>query len=574
MEMLITLIRVVGSVGLFLYGMKMLSDGLQKSAGSKLRSFLRLMTSNRLMAVITGVLITIIIQSSSATTVMVVSFVNANLLALTEAIGVILGANIGTTVTGWIVAILGFKMDITVLSLASIAIALPLMFSKAPKNREISEIFLGFGLLFLGLEFIQSSMPDITKYPAIPEFLSRFNNSSPLSLIACVIFGTVLTCIIQSSSATMALTITMAYQGWIGVWTAAALCLGQNIGTTITAFVASIGTSTNAKRTAMAHVFFNVIGSVLAMLLFRPLMAFVNAITPGDIFTMEGKVLNETLPLFLAAFHTVFNLLNTLIFFPFIKQFAALICRLVPETEAYEDNTYHFTYIANSRMDTPELYLLAVKEEVIKMGDLTRRMFALYKSIYNSNSAIDSQLRKLKEYEDYADQMQEQLISFLVKMLQDSQSPTNASAMSSLIRIIDETESITDSIYNMAKLTESRIKEGLGYTDEEAEKIAEFNTLTEKYINHVTENLGSSITDDLMEKSIMLEDEMDRLHQDITERAHTSIGNNKGNVKTELLLLEMIRNLEHIGDYCLNISETSSSLSKHAPVLQKVRQTT
>ena len=263
MSILITLIRITGSVGLFLYGMKILSDGLQKSAGNKLKSFLELMTSNRFMAVFTGLLITVIIQSSSATTVMVVSFVNAGLMNLVQAIGVIMGANIGTTVTGWIVAILGFSMDITVLSLFAIAIALPLMFSKGTKKREISEIFLGFGFLFLGLEFLQSSMPDVSGHTEILQFLARFDNGEPLSLIFCVLVGTVLTCIVQSSSATMALTITMAYQGWIGAWTACALCLGQNIGTCITPIMASFGASKNAKRSAFVHLSFNIIGTLI-----------------------------------------------------------------------------------------------------------------------------------------------------------------------------------------------------------------------------------------------------------------------------------------------------------------------
>ena len=244
MDLLISIVKIIGSVGLFLFGMQILSEGLQKSASGRLKRTLEMMTGNRLLSVITGFLITVVIQSSSATTVMVVSFVNAGLMNLFSAIGVILGANIGTTVTGWIVALLGFSVDITILSLFSIAVALPFLFSKKTKGRDFAEIFMGFGLLFIGLEFIQASMPDISSHPEILSFLSRFEDGSVSSILLCVFIGTILTVIVQSSSASMAITITMAYQGWIGVWTASALCLGQNIGTTVTAYLACYNTNT------------------------------------------------------------------------------------------------------------------------------------------------------------------------------------------------------------------------------------------------------------------------------------------------------------------------------------------
>lgn len=218
MKLIATLFEIVGSIGLFLYGMKLLSDGLQKCAGSKMKSILHLMTANRFLSVLTGIIVTLIIQSSSATTVMVVSFVNASLMSLTQAIGVILGANIGTTITGWIVAILGFKMDITVLALVAIAVSLPLMFSSNSRFKEVSEIFLGFGILFIGLEFLQTSMPDISENQAMIKLLSALEDQSVTSMLICVLAGTIITIVVQSSSATMAITITLAYQGWIGLY--------------------------------------------------------------------------------------------------------------------------------------------------------------------------------------------------------------------------------------------------------------------------------------------------------------------------------------------------------------------
>lgn len=572
MNAILTIFQIAGSLGLFLYGMKILSDGLQKATGEKMKSFLQLMTKNRFLSVLTGLLITIIIQSSSATTVMVVSFVNASLINLVQAIGVIMGANIGTTVTGWIVAILGFKMDITALALCSIAVALPLMFSSRTRRREVSEIFLGFGLLFFGLTYLQNSMPDISKSPEILEFLARFDNGSFLSVLSCIIIGTLLTIIVQSSSASMAITITMAYQGWIGVNTAAALCLGQNIGTTVTAYLASIGTSTNAKRAAWAHIMFNVIGSVFALILFKPMLRLINAMTPGDIYTFTGTQLTSSLPTFLAMYHTMFNLVNTIIFFPFIKVFASLIERCIPERSSYADETYHFTYIANSHVDTPELYLLTVKQEIQKMGALTHTMFEEYQNCFGKNSGeidLESEVKAMKKKEEYADQMQEQLTSFCVKMLQDSQSPTNADTLTSLIRVIDELESITDSIYNLTKITEQRISEGYVFNDEEKKGLSDFIKLVEAFLAFTVDHSDYHLQPDEVSEAIIYENKINEMHKYLSNQIHARMAQPGSNLKLELIMLEIERNLEHIGDYCINIIESYSGLLKHQPKLFK-----
>lgn len=567
MNALIGAIRIIGSVGLFLYGMKLMSDGLQKSAGSKLKSILKAMTANRFMAVLTGTLLTMVIQSSSAVTVMVVSFVSASLMTLSQSIGVILGANIGTTITSWIVSLLGFEMDITILALASVALSLPFLFSKKPKRREISEIFLGFGFLFLGLNFLQRSMPNVGDHPEILSFLQSFNNSSIISLLICVLVGALITCIVQASAATMAITITMAYQGWIGIWSAAALCLGQNIGTTITAFVASLSTGTNGKRAALAHTLFNVVGSVLALIFFKPLINLVNLITPGNIFLSQGEALNKELPIFLSMFHTVFNLINTLLFLPFTTQFARLIEKMIPEKEKFDDGTYHFRYIGNSRVDTPEIYLIQVKEEIDKMGALTRNMFQKYMAMCFKTSDISEDIEVLKKDEDYADQMQEQLIDFCVRMLQDSQSPTNASTLQKLIRIIDETESITDSIFNMAKLNETKRKDDLHFSEEAKAELKTFNELTYSFVEEITNRIGERMNARDMTISQNLERDINDKHRELRATGQNNLMTESENVKSDLLYLEIIRHLEHIGDFCLNIAETRFALQKHTPSL-------
>ena len=265
MKAVMIFFQIIGSLGLFLYGMKLLSEGLQKSAGNRMKAILNMMTKNRFISIMTGVIITVIIQSSSATTVMVVSFVNAGLMELVQAIGVILGANIGTTVTGWIVALLGFKMNISLLALTSIAFALPLLFSKRSRNRDKSDVLLGFGLLFLGLNSMSNSIPSLSDNPQALAFLATFNANTFWTNFLCLLVGLVVTVIIQSSSATTAIILTMGYNGWVGVEEGAAMILGAMIGTTITAYLASIGTSTTAKQAAWAHILFNVLGSSLAL---------------------------------------------------------------------------------------------------------------------------------------------------------------------------------------------------------------------------------------------------------------------------------------------------------------------
>ena len=556
MDLVISLIKIIGSVGLFLFGMQILSEGLQKSASGKLKKTLEMMTGNRLLSVLTGFLITVVIQSSSATTVMVVSFVNAGLMNLISAIGVILGANIGTTVTGWLVALLGFSVDITILSLFSIAVALPFLFSKKTKAREYAEIFMGFGLLFIGLEFIQASMPDISSHPEILSFLSQFEDGSVFSILICVLIGTLLTIVVQSSSASMAITITMAYQGWIGVWTASALCLGQNIGTTVTAYIASLGASTNAKRAATAHTLFNVVGSVLVLFLMKPMLNIVDWITRANIFAISEGDMHMVLPTFLATFHTLFNVFNTIVFFPFVRPFASLIEHIIPEKKKDEEEHYQFKYIAG-RAEAPEFYLIALKNEVKKLGLLTKEMFLSWADLSSSEKVdrVSDRVLELKKSEERADEMQDELTSFSILMLQNSQSPTNADELHKIIRVIDELESITDSIYNLSKLTEDRFGKGIVLTKEERDEISSYRTLTGDYVSFVVDNLDSSDVD-LLNSSRAMEEKMDSEHKRLSNEVQLRLENNKGDFRTQLLILEVERNLEHIGDYLLNISET------------------
>ncbi len=570
MKTIMIFFQIVGSLGLFLFGIKLLSEGLQKSAGDKMKAILKLMTKNRLVSIITGILITIIIQSSSATTVMVVSFVNAGLMGLTQAIGVILGANIGTTFTGWMVALLGFKVDITILALVSIAFAAPMMFSKKSSTRDGADVLLGFGILFLGLNFMSHSMPDVTGNVDALAFLATFNSDTLWMNLLCILLGTLVTIIVQSSSAAMAMTLTMAYNGWLGVTAAAALILGSNIGTTITAYLASIGTSTTAKRAAWAHIIFNVVGSVIALVFFHPLLEFVNWITPGNIYKLSGTALSTQLPLFLAMFHSVFNFINTVLFFPFVRQYAAFIKRLVPAKAEYDEGTYHFKYIGGIFIDSPEIYMLAIRDEIKKMANLACTMLTRYRSMFNNPEAtMENDVQAMKKDEEYADQMQEQLSDFCVHLLQDSQTPTNASSLNCLIRVMDELESVTDSCFNLALLSQRRYNQKWVFEAATDKDLRDYQTLVQEFLDYVRDRMDRTLTKAEMQKAIEFEEQINSYRNSLSQMVQERLTEGKADVRTELLILEKIRHLEHIGDYCTNIAEAYHQAVKHTPMLQK-----
>jgi phosphate:Na+ symporter len=573
MKAVIIFFQIIGSLGLFLYGMKLLSEGLQKSAGNRMKAILNMMTKNRFVSIMTGVIITVIIQSSSATTVMVVSFVNAGLMELIQAIGVILGANIGTTVTGWIVALLGFKMNISLLALTAIAFALPLMFSKRSRNRDKSDVLLGFGLLFLGLNSMSNSIPSLSDNPQALAFLATFNANTLWSNFLCLLVGLVVTIIIQSSSATTAIILTMAFNGWVGVEEGAAMILGAMIGTTITAYLASIGTSTTAKQAAWAHILFNVFGSSLALVFFRPLLTLVNWIVPGDIFALSDEALAKELPVFLAMFATVAAVSKTILMFPFIKPYARLIERMFPPKAEYEEGTYHFRYIGAPFIDSPEIYMLAIRDEIKKMANLACNMLTRYRSMFdNPDNSIDDLVDLMRRDEEYTDQMQEQLSNFIVHLLQDAQTTTNASSLNSLIRVMDELESVTDSCYALAMLSQRRYKMGWKYEDEIMDEMECFHLIVQEFLDYVRDRMDRTLTKAEMQKANEYENQINALRTSLGNKVQDRLSEGIGDVKAELLILELIRHLEHIGDYCTNIAEAYHQAVKHTPVLQRRSQ--
>jgi len=547
--MIMTILTIVGSLGVFLYGMRVMSDGIQKVAGRRMQSILNYMTSNRVIAIFTGFLITSLIQSSSATTVMVVSFVNAGLLNLVQAIGLIMGANIGTTVTTWIVSLIGFKFKISSIALPIIGVGLPLLFSKYRKRRDVAEILVGFGLLFIGLMFLKNSVPDIQNHPEALEFLTKYTDLGYLSFIIFVFVGSLLTIIVQSSSAAMAITVTMAYLGWIDYYTAAAIVLGENIGTTVTAYLASLGTTVNARRAARAHFFFNTIGVIWLALLFRPFADIILHITPWD------SSLRANFPLNLALFHTVFNITNTLLFLPFIRKFAHFIEYIVRPKERDMTMEYSLKYISTGLQDTPDINILKAKKEIGKMADVTLEMFELFLEVFqNPTAKMGEKVDKIKCYEELTDKMQFEISKYLVDCSQEELSEANVRNVSAFIRVINELENIGDSCYKLILIVQKRYDEKLKFHSGSVTEILDYAKLVLEYINFWRSHLNIHLESEELEYAFEMERQINQTRDKL--RAVTETRLKRGaNAHSELLYLDLLKNFEHIGDASLNIAQ-------------------
>ncbi|TXG37395.1 Na/Pi cotransporter family protein [Seonamhaeicola maritimus] len=355
-------LQLIGALGVFLFGMKVMSDALLKLAGNKMRSILATMTSNRFLGITTGFLITSVIQSSSATTLMVVSFSNAGLLTLTEAISVIMGANIGTTITAWLITILGFKVSMSAIALPLVGLGFGLTFSKKDKTKEIGNFVIGFALIFIGLQFLKEAMPDIKNNPGILSFLSRYTDLGYLSILIFLLIGTILTVVIQSSSATMALTLIMCAQGWIPFEMAAAMVLGENVGTTITANLAALVANYKAKQTARAHLIFNLIGVLWMLILFYPFLKFIGWLSVQ--FGSESPYITAAaIPVAISLFHTTFNICNTFLLLWFINPIARFVERIIPERLLPEKAVEEAKFLTANQLKYPETALISLIKE-------------------------------------------------------------------------------------------------------------------------------------------------------------------------------------------------------------------
>jgi phosphate:Na+ symporter len=545
--------KLAGGLCLFLYGMKVMSDGIQQAVGNRMQRALNFMTGNRFIGVVTGMVVTALIQSSSAVSVMLVSFVNAGLLTLTQAIGVIMGANIGTTTTAWIVSLVGFSIDISSLALPAIALGF-LMGVIKWKHQVLGAAFIGFGFIFLGLRFLTESLPPVDSNALL--VIDRFSNLGFLSALIGVAAGAALTLMMHSSAATITMDITLAFGGMINFEMAAAIILGANIGTTIDAILAAIGTKTAAKQTALVHVLFNVVGSIIALIFFRPLLGLVDLLVPGPPRGVE-------ITTHLAVFHSVFNIMCTLLFLPVVPQFAALVSFLIKDKGEKDQGltgAYHLEYQHSTR-STPELNIIRAEKEIQDMTGLASSMFArvsetlaAFQDEGDKTAMVEALVEDLRDKEAYTDDMRVELTRFLLECTRQHLSRQSELKVYRLLRIISDLEDMTDDCFGVGFLLERSIKKDMLFKKKEMEALIPYVAQVKEFLAFVQGNLGRRITGEEAEFAKQLESAVDKSRNKLRRLGRKRIEAGE-DVKTELLFIDVVRRIEKVGDYCYNIAE-------------------
>lgn len=559
MDTVLNLLSLFGSLALFLFGMKTMSEGLEKFAGDRLRAILAAMTKNRVMGVVTGIVITAMIQSSSATTVMVVSFVNAGLMSLTQAIGVIMGANVGTTVTAWMISAIGFKVNIAALTLPLMCVGMPLIFSSVSKRKSIGEFIFGFAFLFMGLSYLQQSATDLNIGSYVANLLAGMANGGFLTILLFVVVGALVTMLVQASAATMAITLMlfdMHIQGF-GFEQAAALAMGQNIGTTITAFMASLTANTQAKRAALAHMFFNVFGVLVVLIIFYPFCDAVTWIVTNVLHAGDNDLFR------LSAFHTAFNIFNTLLLIGFVKQIEAFVCKVLPMPEN-QDAENRLLFISGGLLSTAELSILQANKEIVVFGERCRRMLSFVPDALECKKEEDfeNEYKKLVHYEQITDNMEDEIGKYLGLVSEGRLSGESKNAIACMLREIGELESIGDSVYHLGR-TISRLRE---YGEETFNE--EQNTYIHKALKIVDESLVAMInvlslpeekTVNLKE-NIGIEDRLNELRTRCTERNVEAINNKEYSYRLGTYYIDFINECEKTGDYVMNVVQAVAKM--------------
>ena len=592
-------LELVGSLGLFLYGMKIMSEGLQKIAGEQLRSILAAMTRNRVMGVFTGILITALIQSSSAASVMVVSFVNAGLLTLAQSIGVIMGANVGTTVTAWMISLFGFgKFSISMLSVPLLGIGLPLIFSAKSKRKSLGEFIFGFAFLFLGLDWLKDSMPDLQNNPEVLAFVSGFADLGFLSTIIFLLIGTVLTVIVQSSSATVAITLIMCSRGWIGFESAAAMIMGENIGTTITANIAAFSANVSAKRAAFAHLMFNVLGVIWMLFVFkffvnmvsgltesfwgtdpRGMAAWIDTLPPdefkaitstrasdlsADLVAKQGVYQSyESVTSYgLSLYHTMFNVGNVLIMVWFVNLYERICKFVIKPKDEDADEEFQLQFITTGMLSTAELSILQAEKELNVYAKRTRKMFKLVQKLAAAKDEVKfwKLFTRIEKYEEISDRMEIEIGSYLNKVAEGRLSNQSKERIRSILRDVTEIESIADSCHNMARHYKRKLEAKAEFTEEIEENIRLMWKELEKAFTKMQEVLEKQEVSDFdMTDSIKYENRINELRNMLKRKNIEDVNNNLYDYQTGVFYTDLITECEHMGDYIINVVQSVES---------------
>jgi phosphate:Na+ symporter len=561
-----TFFIILGSLGIFLFGMKVLSEGIQKTAGEKMRQVMATMTHNRLAGVGTGFFTTCLLQSSSATTVIVVSFVNAGLLTLVESIGVIMGANLGTTLTAWIIAIVG-KFSLAKVALPIIGIGTPFIFIGKGKWKSMGEILIGFGLLFYGLGALKDAVPDVKSMLAStdPEivqkaeswrmFIENISGKGYLSLLMFLVGGVFLTIAVQSSSAAMAITVTLALNGWIGFQESCAIVLGENIGTTVTAYLASLGANTNAKRAARAHFTFNIIGVIwmlLAFYAFTPMVESIGSSLP-DSFRTEKH--STPIGFNLAIFHSLFNLLNICLLIAFVPWIAKFVKKWVKDDKT--DSGSRLQFISQNLVKVGEMNLPEVQKAVGGMTDITLNMYEDFEKIFSDRTAdLTAAVEKSKNLENDTDQCMADITQYLIKLSSAQLSGRNADEVSSMIRIVSELEEASDCVHRLVMLTDRRNRKGhTQFSDETTIEIKKFTSLVGEFLIFTRNNLSEQTSEDLLKKANEFESSVDSMRRTLNKSSLARMQKD-GELKREMLQIDINNQLDKISNHCLNVIQS------------------
>ena len=557
MELIINIFSLVGSLALFLFGMKTMSEGLEKFAGDRLRSILAAMTKNRVMGVLTGILITALIQSSSATTVMVVSFVNAGLMTLAQSIGVIMGANIGTTVTAWIISAVGFKVDIAAFSIPLLAIGMPLIFSGKGNRKSFGEFIFGFSFLFMGLAFLQNVATSMGIGDMVAGILALVPQDSFFTILLFIVVGALVTMIVQSSSAAMAITLMlfgMNIPGF-GFEQAAALAMGQNIGTTITAFMASLTANTQARRAALAHMFFNVFGVVAFLIVFYPachaVSWFVDSVMGG------GNALFK-----LSAFHTAFNIINTLLLIGFVRQIEMFVCRVLPMKAQDED--YRLRFISGGLLSTAELSIMEAQKEVHHFAERCQRMFGFVPELMQIEDEVEFNklFSRIGKYENITDSMEMEIAAYLNKVSEGRLSDASKKQIQKMLRQITELESIGDSVYNLGRtLNRHRMHCQDAFTPEQTQHMQTMLGLVEGSLQEMMKRIDLTAPKTNITKSINIEHEINNYRKQLRNQNLSDVNAGLYSYQLGVFYVDFISECERLADYVMNVVQAGKGLN-------------
>lgn len=537
------ILELVGSLGFLLYGMKLMSDGVQQSAGEKLQRALSVLTGNRFMSLLTGLIVTMIIQSSGATTVMVVTFVNAGLMTLTQSVGVIFGANIGTTITAWIVSIFGFNFKISAFAIPVFGLGYFLSIIKKGAYKNWAEAIMGFGMLFLGL----SGLSDVFT-PEQLGWLFKIQGSGVFAILFGFVIGIIITALLHSSSAFSAIVITMAYNGLVSWELAAAMTLGSNVGSTIDAVLASMGTNADSRRAALIHVMFNVFGTVLALIFFKPFLEIVMFVTPGRE--------NSNIAIRISMLHTVFKTLSTIIFLPLQNPIVKLTQLIIKEDKDTESKTFKLEFTELLGKESAPTHIIQAEKAIADMTDVVSDMFdKIQIGVTKRNiEFIEDYRQQSIDAENYVDQMHEQITHYLIKCQSLHITEKQLNHISGMIQIVDELENMSDSCYATLMLINRSIEKKMKFPQEDMERLLPYLELVRQFLQFIRRNINNQITPEKLELARELEDGIDAFRKDLKKVARKRLEGG-ADVKSELLYIDVIRRIENIGDNCFNISE-------------------